>query len=128
RMNHMGGVADQRHPLRDEGARDEIGQRKRARLVEGLHLTEMQAEALLELAVKFVFRECDDAGGFSAPLGPHQRRAFSRQRQDRKGTGGQEMLLGAALMVALMADGDDDTRLVIVPAMSGDAGAFPEFR
>ncbi len=56
RMDHMGGVADERHPFRDERTRDEIGQRKRARLVERLHLAEMQAEALLELAVEIPLR------------------------------------------------------------------------
>ena len=54
RVDHMRGVADQRQPLGDEGARDEIAERKRARLVERLDLAEMQAKALLELAVKFV--------------------------------------------------------------------------
>ena len=54
RVNHMRGVADQRQPLGDEGARDEIAERKRARLVERLDLAEMQAKPLLEFGVKFV--------------------------------------------------------------------------
>ena len=53
----MRGVADQRQPLGDEGARDEIAERKRARLVERLDLAEMQAKALFEFAVKFVFAQ-----------------------------------------------------------------------
>ena len=68
----------------------------------------MQAEALLELAVKFLVAERRDTRSFRTPFGPDQRRAFSRQRQDRKRPRGQEMLFGAALMVALVADGDDD--------------------
>ena len=38
------------------------------------------------------------------------------------------MLLGAALMIALVADGDDDAGLIVVPAMGGDAGALAQFR
>ena len=53
-MDHVRSVADQRHPLGDERARDEIEQRKRTRLVECPDLAEMQAEALLKLAVEFV--------------------------------------------------------------------------
>ena len=50
----MGGIADQRQPLGDEGTRDEIAERKGARLVERLDLAEMQPKALLEFVVKFV--------------------------------------------------------------------------
>ena len=38
------------------------------------------------------------------------------------------MLFGAAVMIALMADGDDDAGLIVVPAMGGDAGALAQFR
>ena len=117
----MRGVADQRQPLADEGARDEIAERKRARLVERLDLAEVQAKTLLEFAVKFLFAQSDDARGLGALLGPHQRRAVAGQRQDRKGPGGEKMFLGAAVMIALVADGDDDAGLVVVPAMGGDA-------
>ena len=126
-MDHMRGVADQRQPFGDEGARDEIAERKRARLVERLDLAEMQAKTLLELAVKFVFAERGDARGLGAVLGPHQRRALSGQRQDRERARGQKMFFGAATMIALMADGDDDAGLIIVPAMGGDPGAFAQF-
>ena len=68
RMDHMRGVADQRQPLGDEGARDEIAERKRARLVERLDLAEMQPKALLEFAVEFVFAERGDARGLGAVL------------------------------------------------------------
>ena len=61
-------------------------------------------------------------------LGPHQRRALARQRQDRERTRGQKMLFGAAVMIALMADGDDDAGLIVLPAMGGDAGALAQFR
>jgi hypothetical protein len=36
------------------------------------------------------------------------------------------MLLGAAVVVALMADGDNDAGLIIVPAVGRDAGAFAQ--
>ena len=38
------------------------------------------------------------------------------------------MFFGAAVMIALMADGDDDAGLVVVPAMGGDPGALAQFR
>ncbi|MEY9180709.1 hypothetical protein ABIA41_002144 [Bradyrhizobium sp. USDA 313] len=88
----------------------------------------MQTEAPLELAVKFLVTERNDARGLGAALGPYQRRALARQRQDRERTCGQEMLFGAAPMIALVADGDDDAGLVVLPAMGGNAGALAQFR
>ena len=38
------------------------------------------------------------------------------------------MFFGAAVMIALVADGDDDAGLVVVPAMGGDPGALAQFR
>ena len=38
------------------------------------------------------------------------------------------MFFGAAVMIALMADGDDDAGLIVIPAMGGDAGALAQFR
>ena len=38
------------------------------------------------------------------------------------------MFFGAAVMIALMADRDDDAGLIVVPAMGGDAGALAQFR
>ena len=124
----MRGVADQRQPLADERARHEIAQRKRARLVERLDLTEMQAEALLEFGMKFIFIQGDDAGGFGSLLGPYQRGAFAGQWQDRERSGGQEVLLGAALVIALMADCNDDAGLIVVPAVGDDAGSLAQSR
>ena len=48
----MRGIADQRQPLADERARDEIPERKRARLVEGFDLAELQPKTPFEFAVK----------------------------------------------------------------------------
>ena len=36
------------------------------------------------------------------------------------------MFFGAAVMVALVTDGDDDARLIVVPAMGGDTGALAQ--
>src|SRR6202007_1915325 len=85
-------------------------------------------KALLELAEEGRVVQCDDARSFRAFLGPDQRGTLARERQDREGTGGKEMLLGAALMIALMAHGDDDAGLIVIPAMGGDAGAFAQLR
>src|SRR4051812_16275960 len=122
----MRGVADQCQALADEGARDKIAQRKRARSIQRLDLAEMQPKALLEFGMKFVLVQCDDARGLRAILGPHQRRPRALQRQDRERPSGQKMLLGAAAMIALMADGDDNAGLVVVPAMGGDPCALAQ--
>jgi hypothetical protein len=86
----------------------------------------VQPEALLEFIVEFGFAERGDACGLGAILGPHQRRAFAGQRQDRERTRGEKMLFGAAVMIPLMADGDDDAGLIVVPAMGGDPGALAQ--
>ncbi len=122
----MCGVADQRQPLADERARDEITERKRPRSVQGLDLAEMQSKALFELTVEFIFAQGDNARGLAAGFGPHQRRALPFQRQDREWTCGEEMFLGAALMIALVADGDDNAGLIVIPAMGSDPGALAQ--
>jgi hypothetical protein len=38
------------------------------------------------------------------------------------------MLFGAAVVIAFMADRDNDAGLIVIPAMGGDAGAFTQFR
>src|SRR4029078_6772051 len=100
---HMRGIADQCQPIADEGARHEIAERKRARLVQGSDLAETQAEALLELAVKLFVVEGHDTGGLGTLLGPDQRGAIAGQRQDRERTRGQKVLLRTAMMFALVA-------------------------
>jgi len=54
-------------------------------------------------------------------LGPDQRGTFAGQRQNRKRACGQKMFFGAAVVIALVADGDDDTGLIVVPAMGGNS-------
>jgi hypothetical protein len=124
----MRSVADQRQPFADEGARDEVAERKGPRLVERFDLAEVQAEPLLELGMEFIIRQSDDARGFRALLGPHQRRTLASQRQNCKRPGGQEVFFGTSVMIALMADGDDDTGLVIIPAMGRDARTLAQLR
>jgi hypothetical protein len=76
--------------------------------------------------VEFVIAQRNDAGCFLAALGPHQRGTVALERQDRERTGGQKMLFGAALVIALMADGDDDAGLVVFPAMGGNPGTLAQ--
>ena len=62
-------------------------------------------------------------------LGPDDRRRWLPvQRQDGERAGGQEMLLGAAIVRALMRDGADDARLAIVPVHRLDAGHVAQLR
>ena len=91
-------------------------------------LAELQAEAAFQLGVEFAVRQRDDALGFALFLGPHDGRAIALQRQNRERPRRQEMLLGAALMIALVRDGGDDARLLVVPADAADAGRLTERR
>ena len=119
----MGGVADQREALGDEGARHRQPERIGAPRADRRDLAEMQAEAALQLGMERVVRQRDDAlrfVGFSSVHTIDERLAL--QRQDGERAGGQEMLLGAAVMVALVRDGGDDAGLVVVPAVRRDAG------
>ena len=50
------------------------------------------------------------------------------ERQDRERAGRQEVLLGAAVVIALVPHGGDDARLGVVPAMRRDAGALADRR
>src|SRR3954470_5965574 len=70
----------------------------------------------------------DDAIGFRALLGPDDGAAAAGQRQDGKRPGREEMLLGASLMIALVRDRCDDSRLVVGPAEALDTGAFAQPR
>ena len=54
--------------------------------------------------------------------------AVARQRQNRERPGRQEMLLGAAVVLALMRHGGDDGRLIVIPAMRDDAGLLADLR
>ena len=83
-------IADQRHPLGDEGARDEIGKRKRPRLVERLDLAEMQPEPLLELAMKFVFAQGNDARGLGPFLVDTSEERFPVKGRTAKGPAGRK--------------------------------------
>ena len=89
-------------------------------------VAEMEAEAALELGVEVGVGQRDDALGLGLGLGPHDRGAAAFERQDRERAGRQEMLLGAAAVVALVRHGGDDARLRILPAVGGDAGALAD--
>ena len=95
-------------------------------------LAEMQAEALFELGVKAGIVERDDAFGLAGLFGPDDRGAMpgrvALERQDRERPRRQEVLLGAAVVVALMAHGGDDAGLAVAPAVGRDAGALADRR
>ena len=124
----MRGVADQRQPFGDERARGEQPERKGAARPDHRDVAEMQAEAFLQLGMEFIVGQRDDALRLARVLGPHDRRALARQRQDRERPRGQEMFLGAAVVLALMRHRGDDRRLIVIPSMRGDAGLFADFR
>ena len=88
----------------------------------------MQAEAPLQLGVKLIVRQRDDAGRLGIGLGPHQRGAVAGERQDRERARGQEMLHGAALVRTLMRHRGDDRRLAVIPAVRRNAGLLAHAR
>src|SRR5580700_1548129 len=95
---------------------------------ENRNIAEVQTEALLELGMKFAVGQRDDAVSVGAALGPHDRASSIAQRQDRERAAGQEMLLGASTMIALMGDGRDDGGLAVRPAMGRNTAAFAQPR
>ena len=114
-------------------ARDREAERKCAARPDRCDLAELQAEAAFELGVEFVVGQRDDALGLALVLGPDDRRAMADvgvvlQRQDRERSGRQEMLLGAAVVIALVRDGGDDGGLVVAPAVARDAGLLADRR
>src|SRR5262249_62241675 len=91
----------------------------------------METEAPLELRVKFLLGQRDDARRRLRLLGPHDRRTMAsggiaRQRQDRERPSGEKMLLGAAVMGALVHDGGDDGGLAVAPAVAGESRALAD--
>src|SRR5262249_20303787 len=70
----------------------------------------------------------NDALRFRRVLGPHDGAPAAGQRQDGERPSRQEMLLGAAVMVALVRHRGDDGGLVIGPAKGFDAGQLAQPR
>ena len=88
----------------------------------------MQTKAPFQLEVKFFVIERDDAFSLARLFGPDERRSAALQWQDGERPGGKEMLFRAAVMIALMRHGRDDTGLSIVPSVGGDAGVLADRR
>jgi len=118
--------AHQRQALRNERARDRQPERMDPARPDRLDLAEMQAETPLQLGVKSIVGKRDDARGFFRFLGPDDRRAASGEGQDRKRSRGQEMLLGAAVMIALVGNRRNDGGLAVAPAVACNARALPD--
>src|SRR5262249_13232800 len=116
RMDDVGGVADEREALADEGARYRISQRMHAARADDLDLAELEPEPALELGVKHVIRQGDDLFRGLRIFGPYDRGTTPLERQDRERTGGQKMLARAPLVIALVRHIGHDRRLRIGPA------------
>src|SRR5262249_20913261 len=102
RMDHVRRVADEREALGHERARNREPERMHPARTRNRDVAEMESEALLQLRMKQIIGQRDDAFRLARLLGPNNRRAAAVERQDREGTGGEEMFLGTAAMVALM--------------------------
>ena len=104
----MRGITRQRQPRPHEIARQRQAERPGARLVDDLDLAELQSETLLQLGLEDDRVLVHEPIGIGRPLGPDDRRAIAPERQDRERAGGQEMLFGTTLIVALVLDGAHD--------------------
>ena len=91
-------------------------------------VAEVQPEAPLELVVEQIIGQRRDPFGGLFVFGPHDRGAAARERQNRERSGRQEMLLGAAAVVALMRDGGGDGGLAVRPAEGRNAGKRAQVR
>src|ERR1700691_2100734 len=88
----------------------------------------MEFEAPLELVMEGSVRQRHDARSLFLRLGPYDRGTPALERQNRERAGRQKMFFGTALVIALMRDIDDDGRLIVAPAVGGDAGATADRR
>ena len=121
-------VADERQPVAHERTRHRKSERIGAARSGDFDVAELEAETLFQFSVEFIVRQRDDALGLMLFFRPHDGRALALQRQNRERSRRQEMLLGTAVMFALMGNGGDDARLVVVPAGAADAGRLANER
>ena len=124
----MRGVADERQPFADESPRDLEAERKGLDARSEADLAQFGREAKFELAREVLGVEREQRAGVGAPLVPDDARPAAGKRQDGERAGGQEMLLRAAFMIALVGDGGDDAGLVVVPANGRDVRERAELR
>src|ERR1700674_1034960 len=127
-MNYVRRVADQRQTIADEAARDGVVELVGARRRLHLDLAELEAEAPLELGMEILGRQRHQTLRLRHRLGPHDRALPARERQDGERAARKEMLLRAALVIALVAYCGDDTRPAIGPPHHGDVGGGPDVR
>ena len=86
-------------------------------------LAELQSEALLEFGLEHELVAGHQPFGILAVRSVHTiEDRLPVQRQDGERAGRQEMLLGAAIMRALVRDRADDARLAVFPVHRLDAG------
>src|SRR5688500_11662822 len=88
----------------------------------------MQSETLFDFGMEIRVLQRHDTVGFFFLLSPDNGRALALERQDRERTGRQEMLLGAAIVIALMRDRRDNAGLSVLPAEALDAGLLANRR
>ena len=132
RMDDMRGVADERERSATKRARPRSRADRRGAARPPSISPRCRPKRRLELGVEIVVGQRDDALGLAASPRSTRSRSGGRrgrlQRQDRERAGGQEMLLGAAIVIALVRDGGDDGGLAVGPAVPRDAGLLADRR
>jgi len=93
-----------------------------------MDLAKLEAETLFELGLEDEIVLLDETFGVGGALGPDDGGAVAFQRQGRERSGRQEMLLGAAVMRALMRHCADDSGLAVLPVHRLDAGHVAQAR
>ncbi len=127
-MDAVGGIAGQREARGDEGAGEREPQREGAAAADDLEAAQLVAEAAFQLFLEDQIVAVHEALCILRALAPDERRAVAGERQGRERAGGQEMLLGRAVMRAFVLHGGDDAGLAVIEAHRLDAGHVAQFR
>src|SRR5580700_2956636 len=117
-MHHMGRIADEGEAGRDEGARRAEAQRIGNERTFEAKPAELMAEAPRALAERQKPFRLRDA------LRPDDRGAPTLERQDRERAAGEEMLIGASVMLAFMRDRRGEAELLVFPGDPADPREF----
>ncbi len=123
-MHAVGRIADKGEARRHVSARQMHFERPGLARTGDLQRSEAAGDARFDLGEEASVVERQNAGRFVGLLGPGEAGAVARQRQDREGACGQEVLDSASIVRVVVGDGGDDGGLAVAPADGLDPGAI----
>src|ERR1700689_3303457 len=103
-MNDVGAGADERIPPTDEATRDLEAERKGLDPRGKADRAQFRRETVFKLARQIAGVEGQQRASVGATFVPDDARLATRKRQESEWTGRQEMLLGAAFVIAFVRD------------------------